>query len=91
MMPVARGLKTTYHQILLYSVLLLAISLTPGLVDGTLGSFYLVSAAVLGLGLIWMAIKLMRVSTKAVARSLYKYSTMYLALLFLAMMLDILL
>ena len=56
-----------------------------------MGSIYVVAAAVLGLGLVWMAIKLMRVSTKAVARSLYKYSTMYLALLFLAMMLDILL
>jgi protoheme IX farnesyltransferase len=89
MMPVARGLPTTYRQILLYSVLLLLISLTPAMVGGTLGAIYVASAVVLGLGLIWTAIRLMRVATKAMARTAYKYSTFYLALLFLAMLVDI--
>lgn len=90
MMPVARGLTTTYRQIILYSVLLLLISLTPVLVDGgNLGMIYLLSAVLLGLGLIWMAVRLMHISTKSMARTAYKYSTFYLALLFLAMLVDI--
>ncbi|MBZ0301736.1 MAG: heme o synthase [Anaerolineae bacterium] len=91
MMPVARGLKTTYRQILLYSVLLLLVSLTPALVDSMLGPLYVIAATVLGLGLIWMSIRLMRISTKAIARTTYKYSTFYLAILFLVMILDIML
>ncbi len=89
MMPVARGLPTTYRQILLYSVLLLLVSLTPAMVGEMLGPLYLVSALTLGSGLILMAIRLMRVSTKAMARAAYKYSTFYLALLFLVMLVDV--
>lgn len=89
MMPVARGLPTTYRQILLYSVLLLLISLTPAMVGGMLGPLYLVSALTLGTGLIVMAVRLMRASTKAMARTAYKYSTFYLALLFMIMLVDV--
>lgn len=89
MMPVARGLKVTYRQILLYSVLLLLISLTPAAVGSAFGLFYLISAAALGIGLVMLSIKLIRVSTKAMARTLYKYSTLYLALLFLTMIIDV--
>ncbi|MAS34549.1 MAG: protoheme IX farnesyltransferase [Anaerolineaceae bacterium] len=89
MMPVARGLKSTYWQILLYSILLLLLSLVPALMGGSLGMVYGVSALVLGLGLVAMTIRLMRVSTKAMARTAYKYSTFYLALLFLAMLVDV--
>ncbi len=89
MMPVARGLKVTYRQILLYSVLLLLISLTPAAVGSAFGLFYLISAAALGVGLVALSIKLIRVSTKAMARTLYKYSTLYLALLFLTMIIDV--
>ena len=39
--------------------------------------------------LVAMTIRLMRVSTKAMARTAYKYSTFYLALLFLAMLVDV--
>jgi heme o synthase len=87
MMPVARGERTTRHQILIYSILLVVITLIPGPIN-MLGRLYMVSAAILGIGMLWMAIKLIRVADKAVARSLYKYSTSYLAFLFLAMMID---
>jgi protoheme IX farnesyltransferase len=53
-----------------------------------LGMIYLVSAALLGGGLIYLAFLLFRQPSKALARSVYKYSSAYLALLFLAMMLD---
>jgi len=92
MMPVARGEETTRLQILLYSIQLVAITLIPGLslMLGTdmLGMIYLVSAALLGGGLIYLAFMLFRQPSKALARSVYKYSSAYLALLFLAMMLD---
>jgi heme o synthase len=93
MMPVARGEQTTRIQILLYSIQLVLITLLPGLAmffPGVtmLGWFYLISAAVLGAGLIYMSIVLIRVASKPVARNVYKYSSAYLAFLFLAMMID---
>jgi heme o synthase len=87
MMPVARGERSTRYQILIYSILLFIITLIPGPIN-MLGWVYMLSAAILGIGLLWMAIKLIRVADKAIARSLYKYTTSYLAFLFLAMMID---
>ena len=94
MMPVARGEPVTRYQILLYSIQLVIISLTPGALllhpqaPAMLGQFYLMCAAGLGMLLIWLAAKLIRRADKATARSLYKYSSLYLALLFLAMISD---
>ena len=94
MMPVARGESVTRFQILLYAIQLVIISLTPGFLlllpqaPIMLDRFYLLSAAWLGLLLIWLAIKLIRQADKATARILYKYSSLYLALLFLAMIID---
>ena len=94
MMPVARGERVTRYQILFYSLQLLLITLTPGLLlmlpgaPDMLGGFYLLSAAGLGLLLNWRALQLIRRADKATARALYKYSSLYLALLFLAMIID---
>ena len=49
---------------------------------------YALVAIWLGLLLIWLAVKLIRQADKATARALYKYSSLYLALLFLAMIID---
>lgn len=87
MMPVAHGEEVTRIQILLYSIQLVLVTLLPVLF-GVLGSIYFVAALLLGGGLIWMAIQLIRVTTKAMARNTYKYSTAYLAFLFLAMIFD---
>jgi protoheme IX farnesyltransferase len=87
MMPVARGEEVTRLQILLYSVQLVLITLAPVL-SGTLGAIYLLAAAVLGAELVRLSVRLLRDTSKAMARRAYKYSTMYLALLFLAMILD---
>ena len=92
MMPVARGEDTTRIQLLLYSFQLVVITLIPGIAllfgVNMLGIFYLVAALLLGGGLIYMAWWLIREPTKALARATYKYSSMYLALLFLAMIVD---
>jgi protoheme IX farnesyltransferase len=87
MMPVARGESATRTQIVLYSVQLFLITLMP-LIFQFLGVIYFVAAAVLGLGLIWMSIKLLQKADGATARLMYKYSTAYLAFLFMAMMID---
>ena len=94
MMPVARGETVTRYQILFYSVQLVSISLSPLIMlllpqaPKMLDIFYLASASILGLLLILLAIKLIRRADKPTARALYKYSSLYLALLFLAMILD---
>jgi len=90
MMPVARGEEVTRKQILLYAIQLLIISLFPPLL-GTLSWIYALSALVLGIGLIRIAVILIREKDGATARKAYKYSTAYLAFLFMAMLLDALL
>lgn len=87
MMPVARGEAITRQQILLYSIMLLLISLLP-VAFGFLSGIYLLAAVLLGLGLIRAALTLMREKSGAAARAAYKFSTAYLAFLFMAMILD---
>jgi heme o synthase len=87
MMPVAKGEAVTRQQILMYAILLLLISLLPVLF-GFLGPIYMLAALTLGLGLIRMALLLIRNKTGAAARAAYKFSTAYLAFLFMAMILD---
>lgn len=87
MMPVAKGEEVTRQQILLYAIMLLLISLLP-VVFGFLGAIYLIAAVSLGLGLIRAAVVLKREKTGAAARAAYKFSTAYLAFLFMAMILD---
>jgi len=87
MLPVAKGERATYVRILLYTMLLVALTLllTP---LRLMGLFYLTAALVLGGWHIVVAIQVWQQKTKAASRRLYKYSTMYLALLFLAMVFD---
>jgi protoheme IX farnesyltransferase len=87
MMPVARGEEAARVQILLYSIQLAALTLLPVPLR-MLGFVYLAAAIVLGTGLLHESIRLLQRKTGAAARRMYKYSTFYLALLFLAMIVD---
>ncbi|MDP9189344.1 MAG: heme o synthase [Actinomycetota bacterium] len=87
MLPVVRGEQTTRRQILAYATLLVAVSLGP-VATGLFGSFYLVSALVLGGAFALLAAMLLRNPSRAAARRLYLSSLAYLALLFLAMAID---
>jgi protoheme IX farnesyltransferase len=87
MMPVAHGEVATRTQILYYSIQLLIITLLPAPFR-MLGLIYLVAAVVLGVGLIHNSLLLIKKADGAAARTMYKYSTAYLAFLFLAMMID---
>jgi heme o synthase len=87
MLPVVMGENETRKQILLYSCLLLAVTLVLfGM--GEMGYIYLVSAVVLGAILLYMAFRLWREQTKSRAKTLFWYSNCYLAMIFAAMVLD---
>lgn len=87
MMPVARGEEATRTQILYYSIQLLIITLLPAPFK-MLGVVYLAAAVLLGVGLIRSSLLLIKKADGAAARSTYKFTTAYLAFLFLAMMID---
>jgi protoheme IX farnesyltransferase len=88
MLPVVRGEQETRKQILLYSVLLWAVTQLPFCAGG-LGAVYLVSSLVLGALFIGGAVVLYRRADRRSALRLYLFSLAYLALLFGAMVLDV--
>jgi len=88
MLPVVRGEDETRRQILLYSVLLWAITQLPFCAGG-LGAIYLVSSLVLGGLFIGAAAVLYRRADRRSALRLYLFSLLYLALLFGAMVVDV--
>jgi protoheme IX farnesyltransferase len=88
MMPVVRGEQETRRQILLYSLLLYAVTQLPFCV-GEFGGIYLASSMVLGLAFVGGAVRLYRRADRAAALKLYLFSLLYLALLFGAMVADV--
>jgi protoheme IX farnesyltransferase len=92
MLPVVRGIAETSRQIGLYTVLLVALTIVFALVAG-MGPIYLVSAVVLGAIFLWRAWILWRQGTSperstAQAIRLYRWSIVYLTLLFVAIAAD---
>jgi len=90
MLPVVRGEEATAWGILTYAVSLVPLSLLLFL-GGGLGLLYLVAALALGLIFVGLAVRLIRAAAarrRAVARGIYLYSLLYLALLFVAIMVD---
>ena len=87
MMPVVRGEEETRRQIVLYTVLLIAVTLLP-VAGGLFGLLYLVAAVILDGIFLTLAIRLQKAATRPAALRLYLYSLGYLALLFAAMVVD---
>jgi len=87
MPPEVMGERDTRKQILHYSLLLLAFTVLL-LAILAMGLFYLVCALVLGGILVYMAVRLIRDSSKKWARTLFWYSNCYLALIFAVMVVD---
>ncbi len=87
MLPVIAGSVETQRQMVIFSVLLLLMSIAPALLL-LLGPVYLVSALALGGVFLWQAIDILRKPTNVNIWRLYKFSLLYLALLFLAMGVD---
>src|SRR5829696_3362480 len=87
MLPVVRGEQETRRQILLYAVLLYAVSQLP-FCAGAFGVEYLLASMSLGAGFIYCAVRLLRSAERRWALRTYLFSLAYLALLFLSMPLD---
>jgi protoheme IX farnesyltransferase len=88
MLPVVRGARETKVQMLVYTLLLLPLSLLPALA-GTQGLLYAAAAVLLGGRLLWYCLRLLGESAVTpTAWRMYKYSLLYLALLFVAMGID---
>jgi protoheme IX farnesyltransferase len=88
MLPVVRGEAETARQIVLYTLLLVAVSLLlfPA---ARMGLIYLVSASVLGAAYVWYALRVRRHADDGrAAIGLFRYSTSYLTLLFAAVAAD---
>jgi protoheme IX farnesyltransferase len=88
MLPVVRGDRETARQIVLYSLVLVAVTLTPWL-WGPAGLGYVAAALALGAVFVWYAERLRRDTTPRRAMLLFHYSLLYLALLFAALALDV--
>jgi heme o synthase len=87
MLPVIASVAETTRQIVLYSVLLMAVTLLFAAVAG-MGAVYLGSAAVLGAVFLAYAVRLHRRPSNAAAMTVFKYSITYLTLLFGAVAID---
>jgi len=87
MLPVTHGAKFTRLQILLYTVLLLIVTLLPYL-TGMSGFIYLGTALVLGIMFIYYAIQMMRNEDNKLAMKTFFFSINYLMILFAALLLD---
>jgi protoheme IX farnesyltransferase len=84
MLPVVRGERETTRQIVLYTVVMVAVTLLPVAV-GVEGWLYGICAAGLGAVFLWLAVKLRRHTSPHEAKVLFHYSLLYLALVFAAL------
>ena len=88
MMPVVRGDAETARQIVLYTLLLFAVSLLL-FPTAEMGLIYLVAAVGLGAAFVWYAVRVLRdASDGKAAIGLFRYSISYLTLLFAAVAID---
>lgn len=87
MLPVTHGIPYTKLSIYLYSILLLVVSALPFII-GMSGVFYLVGALILGGRFLYWAHKLYRSERAVVAMQTFKFSIVYLMLLFVVLLLD---
>jgi protoheme IX farnesyltransferase len=87
MLPVVRGEDETRRQIMLYTVLLYAVTQLPFCAGG-LGLAYLGASMTLGAGFVYCALRLLRSAERRWALRTYLFSLAYLALLFASMAID---
>jgi protoheme IX farnesyltransferase len=87
MLPVTHGQSFTRLHILLYSFVLFAASLLPFVVRMS-GVAYLAAAVVLSGMFIWYAWRLYKAYSDELSRKLFRFSILYLALLFAALLID---
>ncbi len=87
MLPITHGAAFTRLQVLLYTLVLFAATLLP-FIHGMSGWIYLACALALGLVFIAYALQLWRDYSDALARRTFRFSILYLSLLFSALLID---
>ncbi len=87
MLPITHGNQFTRLQVLLYTLVLFAATLLP-FVYRMSGWIYLVGAVALGLVFLAYALQLWRDYSDALARRTFRFSILYLSLLFSALLID---
>jgi protoheme IX farnesyltransferase len=88
MLPVTHGIEFTKLQVLIYSLMLFAVSLMPFLIHMS-GYLYLASAVLLGIGFVYHAFRFWRATGSSEhAMKTFGYSIVYLSLLFASLLGD---
>jgi protoheme IX farnesyltransferase len=87
MLPITHGVAYTKLHIVLYTILLIITSVLP-FVIGMSNIFYLVSALALGAGFLYWSLIMLWDRNPDAPIETFKYSILYLALLFLALLID---
>jgi protoheme IX farnesyltransferase len=87
MLPVTHGKPYTRLQVLLYTLILFAVSLMPYVIRMS-GPLYLIAALALGGAFIGYAARIYFAYSDALARKTFRYSILYLAALFAALLVD---
>jgi len=87
MLPVTHGAQYTKIHILLYTLILFAVTLLP-YATGMLSWLYLTGAVVLGLGFLFWAIRMLVVDKPTTGRDTFHYSNIYLLAMFVIMLAD---
>jgi protoheme IX farnesyltransferase len=87
MMPVTHGVEFTRLQVLLYTVILVLVTLLPW-ITGMSGLIYLAAALGLNAAFLYHAIALKRQDRKELPMKVFKFSVQYLMWLFIALLVD---
>lgn len=87
MLPVTHGVAFTQLHIILYTIILIIVTIFPFL-TGMSGLIYLVGALVLGGKFLWMTFELKKTQSPLLAWQTFKYSIWYLMLLFAFLLAD---
>jgi len=87
MLPVTHGRKYTQLHVLLYTLILFAVSLLPYVIRMS-GLFYFAAAIALGTVFLLYALRIYLAYSDAIAQKTFRYSIVYLALLFAALLVD---
>jgi protoheme IX farnesyltransferase len=88
MMPAVIGDERTRRRMLVYTLGLVPVTILPALL-GLLGPIYLGAALALGAWFTWVGVRLIRERSDAAAQRVFRVSLAYLALLYLAMLVDL--
>ena len=87
MLPVTHGIRFTKLQIILYTILLVLVSLLPFIVLMS-GNIYLFSAVGLGIFYLYSSIKMYLTDDEEYPMTSFKYSIYYIFLIFFALLVD---